>query len=479
MRRKRWIILVVVLAVVGAVGYGGYSLWRRTSAARAEVETPAGETAVVRTDTLRVTVNANGSLSPGDEIEVAFPAGGRVVEMLVEEGDVVQEGDALARLDDADARESVLDAELQVAQAEINLALAQIESDVGIARANLESAKLDYEQAVAQSTTTEDQLTSAVVRVEQAVEGRADAQEDYDNAWDQARDWEADVRWLKDRLESDREITENNLEAAKDELRLARANYNLAVADISDAPIRDAEIKVINAQIALDNEPLELQQLEISLQQAQLKLEAARRALDDLTLVAPIGGTVTTLNIQPGEMAGASQVAVVLSDLAALVVAINLDETDVAQVQVGQEVIVSLDAFPGVELGGEVSYIAPTAQVQSGVVLYPVRIALGLTELPVRAGMTAGVDIVMVSQESALIVPLRAIQSEGGASYVSRRSPDGFERVEVSLGVMTDTEVEITDGLSDGDVISVVPAPANGGQGGFGPMRMFGGGEDE
>ena len=479
MHRKRGIILVVVLVVLGGVGYVGYGLWQRTSAARAATEAPAGETAVVRKDTLQVTVNANGSLSPGEETAVAFSAGGRVAEVFVEEGDVVQEGDILARLDDADAREAVLDAEFQVAQAEVNLALARIESDAGLTRANLESAELDYERAVAQSATTDDQLTSAVVRLEQAWEGLADAQEDYDNAWDEARDWEADVKWLKDRLESDREVTERNLEAARDELRLAKANHNLAVADISDAPIREAAIKVINAQIALEDEPLQLRQLAISLEQAQLKLDAALRALADLTLVAPVGGTVTTLNIRPGEMAGASQVAVVLSDLAALQVDINLDETDVAQVQLGQEVIVSLDAFPGVELGGEVSYIAPTAQVQSGVVLYPVRIALGLTELPVRAGMTAGVDIVMVSQESALIVPLRAIQSEGGASYVSRRSPDGFERVEVSLGVMTDTEVEITDGLSDGDVISVVPAPANGGQGGFGPMRMFGGGEDE
>ena len=479
MRRMRWITAVIVVAVVGAAGLGAYSLWRRASAARAELDAPAGETATVREDTLQVTVNANGSLSPAGEVTLAFAGGGRVVEVLVEEGDVVQAGDVLARLDDTSAQEAIVDAEFQVRQAEISLALDQVEADAGIAKADLESAKLDLERAIAQTTTTGDQLTSSQVRLKQANESLAEAQEDYDNAWDPARDWEADVPWLKPRLDNDREMTEKNLAAAQDELRLSRANYNLAVADISDAPVRDAEIKVINADIALENEPLQLQQLGVSLEQAQVKLDSARRALDDLTLIAPTDGTVTSLDIQAGEMVGANQAAVVLSDLARLVVEINLDETDVALVQVGQASIVTLDAFPGVEIAGEVSTIAPTAQTQSGVVLYPVRVTLEGTELPIRSGMTAGVDIVMVSRENALIIPLRAIQSEGGKSYVWRQTPNGLERTEVTLGVMTDTEIEITDGLASGDVVSVVPAPTGNGQGGFGPMRMFGGGDNE
>jgi hypothetical protein len=79
-----------------------------------------------------------------------------------------------------------------------------------------------------------------------------------------------------------------------------------------------------------------------------------------------------------------------------------------------------------------------------------------------------------------LIVPLRAIQSDDGKSYVWRRSSDGFEKVEVTLGVMTETEIEITNGLSEGDVVSVVASPSQGGgQPVFGPMRFFGGGDDD
>ena len=134
-----------------------------------------------------------------------------------------------------------------------------------------------------------------------------------------------------------------------------------------------------------------------------------------------------------------------------------------------------VDAFSDAGLTGEVTHIAPVATTQSGVVLYPVTIRLAPTDLPVRAGMTADVEIVMVSQENALIVPLRAVHTEGGQSYVNRLA-DGhqIERVEVELGVMTDTEVEIVGGLAKGDVVIVVAAPQNSATRGSG-FGMFGG----
>ena len=138
-----------------------------------------------------------------------------------------------------------------------------------------------------------------------------------------------------------------------------------------------------------------------------------------------------------------------------------------------------VDAFPGVEMSGEVTTIAPKANVSSGVVLYPVTIRLTSGELPVRAGMTADVEITTASQDDALIVPLRAVHTEDGRAYVDRMVGDRIERVEVELGMMTDTEVEITSGLAEGDVVSVVAVPTQGSTEAFGPMRMFGGGGED
>jgi len=477
MHRKKWIIVVVVVLLAG-LGYAGYAVWQGFSARRAAAQAPAEETAVVRRGTLRVTVDAAGSLAPSDEVSLAFLSGGRVAEVLVEVGDVVQAGDVLARLDDADAREAVADAGLQVSQAEINLASAQIEAEAGLAQANLDAAQVAYEEAVALAAIPGTQLTSARVNLEQAQDRLADAQEDYDNAWDQARDWELNVRGRKEALEAEREATGDALRTAQYNLEVAQAEYSLAVAGISEESVQNAWAQMLNAQVALESESLQLEQLELSLAQARLSLESAQRTLEDTVLVAPLGGTITELNIQVGEMASAGQPVVVLSDLAVLEVEVNLDETDVAQVTIGQEALVSVDAFPDAELIGEVTYIAPVAQIQSGVVLYPVTVQLSPTDLPVRAGMTADVEIVTASQEGALIVPLRAVHTEGERAYVNRLAGDQVERVEVTLGLMTDTEVEITGGLAEGDVVIVVAGPSQGPTGQMpGPFRMFGGGD--
>jgi len=91
--------------------------------------------------------------------------------------------------------------------------------------------------------------------------------------------------------------------------------------------------------------------------------------------------------------------------------------------------------------------------------------------------MTADVEITTASQENALIVPLRAVHVEDGLAYVVRVIGDRVERVAVALGLTTDTEAEITRGLSEGDVVSVVAAPAQSStMPAFGPGRVFRGG---
>jgi HlyD family secretion protein len=458
------------------LGYVGYNVLQGGATQQAMADS-ATETAVVERGTIRVTIDGSGSLAPIDEVALGFSSGGEVDEVLVEIGDVVRAGDVLAQLDDADARQSAADAELQVAQAEINLALTRAEVELGLAQANLNAAQASYEDAVALANRTGDQLASSRVGLAQAQDALSDAQADYDQAWDSARDWELNVKWKKDALEAEREATQNALEKAQYDLEVAQAAYNLEVAGISQANVQSAWAQVLSSRVALETEPLQLEQLELSLSQAQLTLDSARRTLEDTKLIAPIGGTVTLLELTVGEQVSAGTTVVELNDLTVFVVEVNLDETDVAKVSVGQGAIVTLDAFPDEELAGKVTDIAPVANIQSGVVLYPVTVQLAPAEVPARVGMTANVEIVTASKADALIVPLRAIQSESGKSYIWRQSADGFEKVEVSLGVMTEVEVEITGGLTAGDVVSVVASPdQGGGQPGWGPGGMFGGG---
>jgi len=133
---------------------------------------------------------------------------------------------------------------------------------------------------------------------------------------------------------------------------------------------------VVNAQNALRREQtaptadeiaraqLQVDQADLSLADARLRLASAQRTLDETELVAPVDGTVTQFTLDGGQWVPGGQTVAVLADLGTLVVEIGLDESDIAQVAVGQAAIVTLDAFPGEELAGRVEHVAPTAEIQ-------------------------------------------------------------------------------------------------------------------
>jgi HlyD family secretion protein len=283
--------------------------------------------------------------------------------------------------------------------------------------------------------------------------------------------------------------------ADADEVRAAQADVAAAVAQ------RDAAQAQLDVLLAGPTEE-QVQAAEAAVDQARVAVDQARLQLERAALIAPWGGTVTSLDVEVGEMVNPVQSVIVLSDLTALEVDVNLDETDVVHVAVGQEALVTVDAFLGVGMAGEVTYVAPKADTFSGVVLYPVTVRLvpgypstsseqapstgsprlGSGQagqvLPVRAGMTADVEITTATQEGALIVPLRAVHTEDGRAYVDRLGDGEVEQVEVTLGLTTDTEAEITGGLIVGDVVAVVSgATRDSGSQMPGPMGRFMGGD--
>jgi len=473
MNKKRWIVIAVIV-VIGGLGLAGY--WyigdqRQTGAEAQEL----AETAVVQRGTLRVTLDATGSLVPQAEVSLAFLSSGLVTDVFVEEGQQVEAGQPLAQLDTDDL-------ELQVTQSEISLRDAELQLETLLEppdQADVEQAQDAVDQAAAslQLARISQRAVQDSVLVNESLE---DAQSAYEEALTDYNYWlkryneeGVDYWYVDDALET-LEEKELELKRVQDQVdqELQSASNDLAAA--ADA-YRQAQNDLEELLAGADESDIEAAQLQVD--QAKLSLEQARLQLEQATLTAPMPGAVTALNVQPGEMASAGQATVVvISDLSVLEVEINLDETDVAQAAIGQEALVSVDAFPEAELAGEVTYVAPVAETQSGVVLYAVIVQLSSAGLPVRAGMTADVEIVSASREDALIVPLRAVHTEGEQAYVHRVVGGQTERVQVKLGMMTDTEVEVASGLTEGDVVSVVAVPTQEPvERGFGSGGMFGG----
>ncbi len=504
-----WIILIVVVLAAG----GGYYYYTNVYAEPQESVEETIRTSRVRRGDLVISASGSGELVPADDVSLGFTNGGVLAEVLVDVGDSVNVGEVLARLDDLQARQALVSAQLQLAQAEdtlsreldaeaaerevalaeAKLAQAQLQLDellnwtpdeaaVEQAQANLEAAQASYEAATKQSAS--DKTASARISLEQAQSSLVDAQEAYNTAWDPARDWELYRRGS--RLEAERDSATRNLEKAQQNLEVAQANYNLAWAGIDNTSELNAWTQVLNAQAALEDAQTGPEEAEIlaaqiqvlqartelaqvladqasdpklaqlTLEQAQLNLEAAQATLDQLNLVAPINGLVTSVDADAGQSVGTSPI-VTLSSLDQPLVELYLDETDLDKIAVGNEVEVIFDALPDETFTGYVVRVEPELVTMENVPTVKAVAALegvSLADLP--AGLNASVDVIGGKAENTLLVPVEALRELGPGEYaVFVVKADGeLEMRPVEVGLMDYANAEIISGLEMGEQVS-------------------------
>lgn len=432
---KRSIVLLVIsILVLSVAGCGRETV---ISGQQVVASTPGGPTATPRptpAQTAGTTILADGQLvATVPALPLGFEVNGRLLSVDVQPGDRVEAGDVIAALDDNTLQEAVANAELGLAQTENSLAQAQLSLDklldwepdpaaVAAAEANLAAAEAAYANATTQDAASGNSLTSARVNLERAERGLAAAQENYDAAWDEARDWETFWKepicdpgerepcmgptWAE-RIQWDREATASGLVSAQDNLEVAQAQYNLAVAGLNNDAAVSANASVLSAQQALEQAQtgpirsdiaaarLQLEQAELAHQQSQLNLEQSQEALSKAQLLAPWPGTVIAVDVAPGAMVAAGTPVVALLDTAHLQFhTSNLSERDLAQVVPGLPAEITLKTFPEQTIQGTVAGVAPQASGMVGdAAVFTVMIDLKATDLDLRPGMTGRVEI--------------------------------------------------------------------------------------
>ena len=164
------------------------------------------------------------------------------------------------------------------------------------------------------------------------------------------------------------------------------------------------------------------------------------------------------MNVTVGEMAPAALPAISLVDPSQFRITVSVDEIDIAGLEVGLPVEITVDAFPGLVVTGIVERIGPAAMLTGGAVTYPVVIALDPTDEPLRAGMTATTVILVEELEDELLVPnwLVRVDQPTGQTYVHRQLEEGYERVDVQLGIRYEGYSQVLGGLQEGDVLVLV-----------------------
>ncbi|HMR67179.1 MAG TPA: efflux RND transporter periplasmic adaptor subunit, partial [Anaerolineae bacterium] len=200
---------------------------------------------------------------------------------------------------------------------------------------------------------------------------------------------------------------------------------------------------------------------------AQLSLEEARRNLADADLVAPTGGVILQVNIEPGErvLTDADEAALTIADTSTYLLKMEVDELDIGQVRQGQKATVTLDAFTAQTFAGTVTDISPSPSSEDAdsIVTYEVTITLDAPgqSTGFLSGMTASANIETQRLDNAVVVPNRAIQSEQvdgqAVTYVEKLDEQGqVIRVEIETGLRSGSITEVLAGLEEGDQV-VIP----------------------
>ncbi len=299
-------------------------------------------------------------------------------------------------------------------------------------------------------------------------------------------------------------FTDADIVAQQQAVEQAQANLaaKLSPATQSDVDQQRQAIRQAEANLALKQTPYlpaDILAAEAQVEQARATLAAAQDKLGGTVIVAPFRGMVSAVAMNVGENAsgststgtggtgGAPSITVV--DPAQVGVAIQVDESDIARIEVGQPAVVTFDALAGRRFPATVTAIAPAAgNATQGVVSYLV--SLGIQNpRGVRPGMTATAEITYAQADDALSVPNRAVTRQGRDRFVAVMTPTGPVPRQVQVGMSNDQLTEITEGLSEGDEVAIptttaraaVPG-ANAGQrpgnatfGGGGPVIVTGG----
>ncbi len=156
------------------------------------------------------------------------------------------------------------------------------------------------------------------------------------------------------------------------------------------------------------------------------------------------------MNLNPGEAVQPGQPVVTVADLQHLEINLNIDETDIPRVALGQTVALDLDAFPGENIQGKVIDIAPGAQTVQGVVNYEVKIEVQPTNAPIKPGMTANANIEVARKDNVLLIPNRAIRASANKRLITILDNGQPKEVAVNLGLSNDQETEVLSGVSEG-----------------------------
>jgi len=428
---KKLIIAAVIVVAVSSIV--GYSVFARN---RGIVTVQAGR--AVRQD-LTQTVSANGEIKPKSSVNVSSNMMGRITRLPVKEGDRVKTRDLLVQL------ESI-----------------QSEADVSAAEASLEGAQSELEGMSASIRSAEAAVTSAKAEITRS---------------------EADLVRAKQNFDRAEQMSKEGL-IAKEAFDRTKADY-----DISAATLNSARARLAQAEAQLAQALKQRDSTATRIAQQRSALVRARDQFSKTTIRSTLDGIITYLPVNEGEIAivgiqnSPGTTLMTIADMSVITAEVKVDETDIVNVKIGQEARIKVDALGDRMLMGHVTEVGNSALSRtSGTASVggtasqeakDFKVVVTLDDPPpeLRPGLSCTATILTATRQQILTAPIQALTirefdaadpAPGSKKKVEKegvfvlKNGVAFFRA-VKTGITGTTDIEILDGLVEGDQIVTGP----------------------
>jgi len=194
---------------------------------------------------------------------------------------------------------------------------------------------------------------------------------------------------------------------------------------------------------------------ESEIEEQRLNLEISQKNLEDTILKAPFSGLITDISVKSGDYVTSGKEAAYIIDDSSYEIEVAVSEIDSLEIEVGQEVIIILDAFPGREFSGRVREIHNYTQNVNGVVTLPVTVKLDKADRQFKPGFSTLVEIIIGKAEGKLLVPISAILDRKGQQMVVKVVDNEPVFTPVKAGFSDGVYTAIEEGLAEGEEIVI------------------------
>ncbi|HEV8660106.1 MAG TPA: efflux RND transporter periplasmic adaptor subunit [Thermoanaerobaculia bacterium] len=271
-------------------------------------------------------------------------------------------------------------------------------------------------------------------------------------------------------LFSDREAARANAAEAQRNFERARKNYNDKIIPLADMERTRSLLDAANANVAA---------IERRIDQSRANLAAANDTLSKTTMRAPMDGIVTALPVEEGEVAVIGTMnnpgtkLLTIADMSVVEAVMEVDETDIPSVKVGQHANVTIDAYPNKTFSGTVTEVGSSPITQTGqtggsqAVNFEVKVQVDNPPPDVRPGFSCSADIITGTRTKAIAIPIQAlvVREKPGSKAGKPQDEEGVfvnnggtvKFAPVKTGLSGDSNIEIVSGLKEGQQIVTGP----------------------